>query len=433
MGFARSRTYWQQVAWGLLFGLLGGLGALVFVTIVERGLRLLWPTAYGWQPFSGSWIIVAMLTGGGLVVGVLHHLLLAKQADPFDAIVEGRLDPRSLSASMLVAVVSLLSGSSLGPEVPTGMLGGGLSTWISERLKLPEALQRTNVAAGVAGAYGGLFTAPVAILAMGLELAHGQTAAYFGILLIDLLAALVGFAIFFAIGGYEFSPILRLLELPGFDLRVWHLGVAIPLGLLGAVVGLGYGLLSRELRRLLAPLAGQPIIRCTLAGLVLGLLSMALPLSLFKGVEGLLIVTREAAQVGVGLLIVLAVAKMIATSGALAAGFIGGPIFPLMFAGAAVGAAVHLVFPQIPLAIAVTCLVAAVPAAVTPVPLTIALIVFLIAGIPITEAIPMFVASLVANVVLKGVILGAPGAEVHPVSTAAEAHPVAPAVPAATA
>ena len=55
MGFARSRAYWQQIAWGLLFGLLGGLGALVFVTIVERGLRLLWPTAYGWQPFSGSW------------------------------------------------------------------------------------------------------------------------------------------------------------------------------------------------------------------------------------------------------------------------------------------------------------------------------------------------------------------------------------------
>jgi H+/Cl- antiporter ClcA len=184
---------------------------------------------------------------------------------------------------------------------------------------------------------------------------------------------------------------------------------------------------------LLAPLAGQPIIRCTLTGLVLGLLSMALPLSLFKGVEGLLVVTREATQVGVGLLIVLAVAKLIATSGALAAGFIGGPIFPLMFAGAAVGAAVHLLVPQIPLAIAVTCLVAAVPAAVTPVPLTVALIVFLIAGIPITEAIPMFVASLVANVVLKGVILGAPAAEAHPVATGAEAHPIAPPAPAGTA
>ena len=65
-----------------------------------------------------------------------------------------------------------------------------------------------------------------------------------------------------------------------------------------------------------------------------------------------------------------------------------------------------------------TCLVAAVPAAVTPVPLTIALVVFLIAGIPITKAIPMFVASLVANIVLRGVILGPPAAEAQPVAPA---------------
>ena len=48
----------------------------------------------------------------------------------------------------------------VGPEAPTGMLGGGLANWISEKRKLPKETQKTNVMAGVLGAYGELFTSP---------------------------------------------------------------------------------------------------------------------------------------------------------------------------------------------------------------------------------------------------------------------------------
>ena len=93
---------------------------------------------------------------------------------------------------------------------------------------------------------------------------------------------------------------------------------------------------------------------------------------------------------GIALVIVLVFAKMLATTGALSTGFIGGPIFPLLFVGGAAGTAVHLIFPDVPLALSVACMMAAVPGALLPIPLTLAVIVLLITGLPATEAIPVF-------------------------------------------
>ena len=43
------------------------------------------------------------------------------------------------------------------------------------------------------------------------------------------------------------------------------------------------------------------------------------------------VVTQQAATIGVILLLVFALAKIVALSGTLNFGFIGGPIFPLLF------------------------------------------------------------------------------------------------------
>ena len=85
------------------------------------------------------------------------------------------------------------------------------------------------------------------------------------------------------------------------------------------------------------------IVRSTLGGLLLGLLTIALPLTLFLGSGGLVVVTENAAELGVTLLIVYVFAKMLATAGAQSTGFIGGPIFPIFFIGGTAGAVGFLV------------------------------------------------------------------------------------------
>ena len=89
---------------------------------------------------------------------------------------------------------------------------------------------------------------------------------------------------------------------------------------------------------------------------------MALPLTMFLGSEGLVIVTDNAAEMGLVLIVVLVFAKILATAGAISTGFIGGPIFPLFFVGGAAGTAINLIFPGIPATEAIPIILAAVVA-----------------------------------------------------------------------
>ncbi|NJN83565.1 MAG: chloride channel protein [Caldilineaceae bacterium] len=289
-------------------------------------------------------------------------------------------------------------------KCPTGMLGAGLGSWLSERRKLSQESSKTNVLSGVMGAYGGLFTSPFMVMLIPLESRHNQRVSYYGTLIIAALAGVVGFILFYVPAGGQFASLLGMLDLPVYSVEVWHLFAAIGMGVLGAVLAVIFGVLVRLLRKVAAPMERRPVVRSTLAGLLLGLLGFALPLTLFLGTEGLQTVTTEGAQLGVALLVVVLFAKMVALAGALAGGFIGGPIFPLLFVGGTAGVVINLLFPAVPLALAVGCMMAAVPGGLLPVPLALSVIVLVLAGIPATEAIPIPIAALTAFMVTYGIL-----------------------------
>jgi len=401
--YASSRNYWRRFGWAVLTAVLAAAGAFLYIALVDLGTEWLWPAGpVGIRPFSGSWRVVVVMTAVGLLVGLMHRYLPAREIDVFDAIEEGQLPPKLVPGSLLVALASLIGGFSLGPEVPAGILAGGLATWLAERSGWDEESRRTNILGGVLSAYSGLFSSPFATVVAALELPHKQSRRYFGTLTITAVAAVVGFALFFIASGQPFGTVLRILDLPVYELALWHIPVGVVLGAVGAALALVFGWLLRLLARLFAPLNQRPIVRGGLGGFLLGLLALALPLTMFLGTDGLVIVTEQAVGMGTILLLVLVFAKMLATAGALSAGFIGGPIFPLFFVGGAAGTALHLLFPAVPLALSVSCLMTAVPAALLPIPFTLALVVLLVTGIPATEAIPVFLAGLVANFVTHG-------------------------------
>jgi H+/Cl- antiporter ClcA len=400
--FARSRDFWKRLGWGLVSGALGAIGAFVFLGLMNLGLSLVWPEPPGPEPFSGSWQIVVIMTAAGLIVGLLRRFLPVEDVDVFGALIKGHMKTRPIPGALLVALTSLIGGFSLGPEVPTGMGGAALGTWLSERRKLSKETEKVNVLSGVMGAYGGLFSSPFAATMIPLEITHAQSPAYYGTIIIGAAAAVLGFILFFFQAGDQFSTLLRFLDLPQYNLKVWHIAMAIIFGIVGTILAVIFGLLLRTFKRLALPLANRPLLRSTLAGLLLGLLGLILPLTLFLGTDGLVTVTTQSAQLGVALLSVIVLAKMAALAGALAGGFIGGPIFPLLFVGGTAGVVINLLIPGIPQALSVSCMMAAVPGAVLPIPLTLSVIVLLITGVPPTEVIPVVVAALASYFITNG-------------------------------
>jgi H+/Cl- antiporter ClcA len=385
--------------------LLSTLGTLLFVIAMSLGLNLLW---FSWldrgdvAPFSGTWKIVAIMTVAGLIVGLIHHFTHAEEANVFLAVSKGRLEPKGVPAALLVSLTSLVGGFSLGPEVPSGMLAGGLATWISEKRKMSDESTASNVRSGVVAAYGGLFTSPISFVLMLLELPHKQAPVYFGTLAIASAAAALGFSIFYALSGNEYAELLRILDLPTYTLEVWMIGAAILFSALGVALAMVYVVMLGSLKRLTAPLARQPILRGVLGGFLLGLLAMALPITLFLGGDSMAFVTEHGTEIGLALVVIIVFAKMLATSGALAMGFIGGPIFPLLFTGAAAGTAINLIFPGVPLGLAVGCTMAAFTGALLPAPFMISLVVLLVTGINAFEAIPVLLAGIMSHAAVAG-------------------------------
>jgi H+/Cl- antiporter ClcA len=403
----RSRSYWKKMGWGLFLGLISAVGAFIFIILMNLGQSMFLPNiSHNWTPFSGPWWMVGLMTVAGLLVGLIHRYTPAKEINTFEALDKGYLDPKPVPSSLLASLISLIGGFSLGPEVPTGFLAAGLGSWVSRRREMDPDITRTNVLSSVSGAYAGLFSSPLVMLLMLLELNHKQSIIYYGTLLIAGLAALIGFSLFYALNDFNYASLLGILSPPAYDLRLWHLGVSVLLGILAVPVALFFVVLNKIFSRLLEPLKSKPVILSTLGGFLLGLLAVALPSTIGLGTTEMSIVTQQAAEIGFLLIVVFALAKLVALSGALNFGFIGGPIFPLLFVGSCLGAAINLIFPQIPLGLALGCMIVAVPAAILPIPLALGALCLIIIGLSPVNALPVFVAALVAFSITRGVIMG---------------------------
>jgi H+/Cl- antiporter ClcA len=406
----RSRDYWKKMGWGLLLGLIGAISALIFVTIVTLGQSLFLPyIVTDWTLFSGQYWIVILMTMVGLLVGIIHRYTSAQEMDVFAALSKGNLDPKPIPSSIVASLLSLIGGFSLGPEIPTGMLSGGIASWISQKRKMNPEITKTNFMSSVSGALGGLFTSPLAMILIMLETEHRQSVIYYGTILIAGLAAVIGFSIFYLSAGLNYSSVLGLIKPPEYHLEIWHLGVSIIFGIIAVPVALLFVIFTKIFDRLIKPLDNKPVIRGTIGGFLLGLLGVAIPTTIGLGTTSMSIITQQAAEIGILLLIVFAIAKMVALTGALRFGFIGGPIFPLLFVGSCIGAAIHLIFPWIPLGLALGCMIVAVPAAIVPIPLALAAIGLIVMGLSATDALPVFISALVAFSVTNGLLKGETG------------------------
>lgn len=349
----QPRPYLKLLLFAALLGLISAVITFIFMALVNVGTSAVWETAAEAIGISTQVFTLLVCTMGGLLVGVLvkifgdHSGIFAVMMAEFGR--TGRFDYRNAPGTVLMALVSLVSGASLGPEAPMADACGSVGTWLSERRKLDERGTRALGFSGLSGMLGAFFTSPFGGALLGLEASRGSVS-YPWTLFPSLVASAVATTVFVVLSGQYFG---MLYTFPTYTPKVTDLLLAVPLGLAGALVGAIFILAIRGLSKLVAPLSKRVILRGLIGGLVLGLVGALVPLILFSGEEQTNTLIQDAAAIGAIPLIGMAVVKLLITALLLVTGWKGGYIFPTMFAGVALGMAINLVFPSIPVPVAV--------------------------------------------------------------------------------
>lgn len=265
--------------------MVSALLALGFIGLVDRGIEWLASEDQSNEAFSGSpWIFVTLVVAG-FIIGLIYKLVAGtREVNVFEGLEVGKVDTLSVPGGLGVAVTSLVSGASLGPEVPTGMLAGGMATWVSEHQGWHDDERKVAVQSSVGSAWGGLFTTPFVPSLMALELNHRQSPAAWPLVMIQALSSVTGFAIFYLAGGW--AEVIRFLSLPEYSFDLVDLAYAGLVGVVGAAGAMLFVVLHRRLEALARTLATRPVLRSTIGGALLGVLGVALPLTLYNGAEG---------------------------------------------------------------------------------------------------------------------------------------------------
>ena len=116
------------------------------------------------------------------------------------------------------------------------------------------------------------------------------------------------------------------------------------------------------------------------------------PLTAFTGSDQLEIVLASAETLGLWILLGILFGKMLAFAVSQASGFIGGPIFPVLFVGGTAGVIVNQVFPDVPIGLAFTCMLAAVPGAIVSAPFSLVLLAALLTQVGTLQTAPILIA-----------------------------------------
>lgn len=409
-------------------GFITGLLAAALI----GGIQAVQALAFGAEVSTLELLLVPAL--GGLLTGVLITYWAPEPSGSGIlrtmetlALHGGRSRKRVPAAGIAATSLSLGSGLSGGREAPIVLIGGSIGSLLGQLFALDEERLRSLVAAGAAAGIGASFNAPIAGMLFAIELIVGglRTRSLQVIVVSSVVGSVTARQILG--GGFVFEPrIAGILEEAYTLAHPAHLLVYIVLGLAAAGVGLAFMFteiwVSRRFttlrRRMWRPLT------LALAGLGVGLVAVAgLPEVLGSGdhlppidgvrdpIQRMLDGTfGSVAWSTVGLLLLLLVAKIVATSLTIGSGAAVGAFAPSLFMGAALGGALGtataLVFPGSGIAPGAVALVgmAAVFGAVARTPLTAILIVFeltndyaLVLPLMLATGVAMFVADRVTT------------------------------------
>jgi H+/Cl- antiporter ClcA len=260
------------------------------------------------------------------------------------------------------------------------------------------------------------------------------------------IAAVAGYTVFVTLAPHTWlTP--HSLPYPAAvfsQYETWHIAAAIPMGIVAGVLGIitlillglfrkvGKRVRMRLLSRGLRPKVVEVLLP-VIGGLLFGLIGIAFPLTLGDGAMQIPYVIQHGftgdiniprsiqdsidkhhhanstvpdhdsifphhveAKLSLGVLVGTLFGKLVSMAICLGFGFVGGNIFPCIFAGCCAGLIITSLVPALPVTLTVPCMMSAVPAAFAPIPFSLAGIVIIVLVLDGEMAAPVFVATFIA-------------------------------------
>ncbi|MDD5420078.1 MAG: chloride channel protein [Methanomicrobiaceae archaeon] len=330
---------------------------------------------------SNRWMIPAGVMLFSLLAGLCRRYLHAPTVihGGFVESMKGegeKVNYRTFPGALLSSLFSLLSGVSVGPEGGIVILVSDIAAFFQERLRIAresaDAALGFNVAA-LASAFNGIIGS---VLFTGVFATEFQVGGRWGALKFltwNLLAGAIGYMFYLLLGLPSFARSIPFAPVP--DLQPAYILYAIVFGVIGAMLAVFTGLSMQGTGRLMEHLfRDRVILPLLVVGAITAIVGYFIPDLLFSGEKQIHAIIDDPAAIGAAMLIAMAIVKILLLSLAFKSGYIGGPLFPILFSATMIGLAVHLIS-GLPVSICVLCIEASALALALGAPLTAILLV----------------------------------------------------------
>lgn len=367
-----GRTLMHAVLVGLIAGFIGAAffwmiefaqthlldGLTGYVPLRAEGEKLGFDAPEAHTDFR-PWLLWIVPAVGGLLCGLVGRFVPEAMGGGADTAIEayhhkgGVLRRRLIWAKPLASIMTLGTGGAGGREGPTMLIGGAVGSLVGRLLRLGMRERRILMVAGVAAGIAAVFRTPLGAALLAVEFLYRDDFES-DALVPAILASVIAYSVVISIFGES----ILFAHAPRYPFTPGHLPLYALLAVfLAAMAHLSLHVMS-GLKRAMARLPGPAWLRPAWGGLFLGLFvtpvvmlvgdligSPGQGLGLLGGGYGAVQTAITGAPwlaggwATVGLLALLAVAKLIATSFTVGSGGSAGDFAPSLAIGALFGGA----------------------------------------------------------------------------------------------
>lgn len=378
----------------------GAVGAItaIFLKIMKLSTILLWEIVPGM--LSTPIYPFILCTAGGIVIGLWEKktgsLLLT-----FEEIIskykkEKTISYENLHITFLSALFPLIFGGSVGPEAGLSNVIAGAFCWVRDRYKTAMVAISRDISNKKRVTIRAMVKTPIQSFIGQTIHADGKT---YNISktqqrMVYAAAALGGITAIRLINGiFQFERAVSV-KLDNFSFGIDEMVAILPLVILGILCGIVFLLIGRIMRCIFAPLNEKKIFRAVMGGMILGIISLFVPMALFSGEESMHILSRDWQYYTSSTLLITCAVKIVIINICLQSGWKGGNFFPILFCSVSLGYGLAGIFP-VNADFAVLTLMSAFVSAVVGKPIIVIAICMIFA--PLTAIVPISIAAFIGG------------------------------------